>query len=262
MRTFSFGGGVQSTAVLCLAASGRVQYDHFVFANVGNDSENPATLEYIQTYARPFAEAHNISLIEVQKTNRAGELQTLRQRIMTTPRSVPLPAWLPSGAFGNRTCTFEFKIRVVGKWLKQHGATEEQKATVGIGFSTDEWRRASDSRIAWEKHEFPLLDLRLSRQDCRKIIIEAGLPIPPKSSCSFCPFHTLIEWERLLREEPNLFDQAVEVDYHIRNKRNELGKDGMYLHRSLHPLDKAVGLQYAFELNENDLPCDTGYCFL
>lgn len=62
MRIFSYGGGVQSTAVLCLAASGRVQYDYFVFANVGNDSENPATLEYIERYAKPFAEANGLNL--------------------------------------------------------------------------------------------------------------------------------------------------------------------------------------------------------
>lgn len=263
MRTFSFGGGVQSTAVLCLAASGRVQYDYFVFSNVGNDSENPATLEYIKRYSQPFAEEHGINLIEVQKTNRVGELQTLRQRVMTTPRSVPLPAWLPSGAFGNRICTSDFKIHVIAKWLKQHGATKDNPATVGIGISLDEWTRArSDSGIAWQTLEYPLLEMHLTRKDCIKIIAEAGLPIPPKSSCYFCPFHSKLEWERLRREQPELFEKAVEIDHHIREKRDELGKDGMYLHMSRHPLDKAVGLQYAFDLNENDLPCDTGYCFL
>lgn len=263
MKIFSYGGGVQSTAVLCLTAQSKLQYDHFIFANVGNDSENPATLEYIEQYAKPFAQAHGLSFIEVQKVNRAGDTQTLKQRIMTTPRSVPIPAWLPSGAFGNRICTSDFKIKVIARWLKQNGATKDNPATVGIGISTDEWMRArSDSGIAWEVLEYPLLDLRLSRNDCRKIIEQAGLPIPPKSSCYFCPFHTKREWERLKREEPELFEKAVEIDRHIRVKRDELGKDGMYLHSSRHPLDKAVGLQYEFDFNENDIPCDTGYCFL
>ena len=263
MRSFSYGGGVQSTAALCLAAAGKLQYDAFVFANVGNDSENPATLDYIERYAKPFAAAHGLKFVEVQKTNRAGELQTLRGRIMTTPRSVPLPSWLPSGAFGNRTCTNEFKIQVIAKWLKQNGATKDNPATLGIGISTDEWTRArSDSGIAWEVLEYPLLDLRLSRNNCRAIIVDAGLPIPPKSSCYFCPFHTRREWERILREMPDLFAAAVEIDYHIREKRGELGKDGMYLHQAGIPLDKAVGLQYEFDFREDDLPCDTGYCFL
>lgn len=263
MRVFSFGGGVQSTAVLCLAASGRVQYDAFIFANVGNDSENPATLDYIERYAKPFAAAHGLKFVEVQKTNRAGELQTLRQWIMTAPRSVPLPAWMISGAFGNRICTVDFKIKVVAKWLKQNGATKDNPATLGIGISTDEWTRArSDSGIAWEVLEYPLLDLRLSRNNCRAIIVDAGLPIPPKSACYFCPFHNRREWERLKREQPELFAEAVKIDHHIREKRNELGRDGMFLHVARVPLDKAVGYQYAFGLREDDLPCDTGYCFL
>jgi len=262
MRIFSFGGGVQSTAVMCLVADGRLQYDALVFANVGDDSENPKTLEYIRDHARPFAEAHGIELIEVQKRNRAGELQTLRGRIMTAPRSVPLPAWLPSGAFGNRVCTSDFKIHVIAKYLKQQGATKDNPAVIGIGISLDEFTRArSDSGIPHEVLEYPLLDLRITRADCRKIITDHGLPIPPKSSCYFCPFHNQREWQMLLREEPELFAKAVEIDHHIREKRNELGKDGMYIHFSRHPLEKAVGLQYEMKF-EDDLPCDTGYCFL
>ena len=42
MRTFSFGGGVQSTAVLVLQAQNKLPepYDVFLFANVGDDSEH------------------------------------------------------------------------------------------------------------------------------------------------------------------------------------------------------------------------------
>src|SRR5258708_98613 len=46
LKVFSFGGGVQSVAALVLAAQGKIDYRHFVFCNVGDDSENPATLEY------------------------------------------------------------------------------------------------------------------------------------------------------------------------------------------------------------------------
>jgi hypothetical protein len=41
---FSYGGGVQSTAGLVLAAAGRINFPNFVFANVGEDAEHPATL--------------------------------------------------------------------------------------------------------------------------------------------------------------------------------------------------------------------------
>lgn len=41
LRVFSYGGGVQSTAALVLAAQGRIDFPAFVFANVGEDSEHP-----------------------------------------------------------------------------------------------------------------------------------------------------------------------------------------------------------------------------
>lgn len=43
MRVFSFGGGVQSTAVLVLSAHGVLPYKQFIFSNVGDDSEHPVS---------------------------------------------------------------------------------------------------------------------------------------------------------------------------------------------------------------------------
>ena len=53
MRIFSYGGGVQSTAALVLAAQGIIDYPTFLFCNVGNDSEDPKTLDYVHKYALP-----------------------------------------------------------------------------------------------------------------------------------------------------------------------------------------------------------------
>lgn len=83
-RAFSFGGGRQSTAALVLAARGQLEVDLFVFANVGNDSENPDTLEYVETYAKPYAVAHGDELVEVQRRFRDGRDPSLYH-------PVPLP---------------------------------------------------------------------------------------------------------------------------------------------------------------------------
>ena len=66
MHSYSNGGGVQSTAMLCLVASGDLPRAPFIFANVGNDSEHPDTLAYLANHARPFAKAHEIEMVEVQ----------------------------------------------------------------------------------------------------------------------------------------------------------------------------------------------------
>lgn len=48
LRVFSFGGGVQSTAALVLQAQGKIDFDMFVHANVGDDSEHPDTVAYMR----------------------------------------------------------------------------------------------------------------------------------------------------------------------------------------------------------------------
>ncbi|MGH9213948.1 MAG: hypothetical protein ACRD2C_25235 [Acidimicrobiales bacterium] len=45
LRVVSFGGGIQSVALLALAAQAAIDYQTFLFANVGSDSENPAVAD-------------------------------------------------------------------------------------------------------------------------------------------------------------------------------------------------------------------------
>lgn len=260
-RYFSFGGGVQSTAVLVLAATGRVQYDAFLFANVGGDSENPATLEYVERYAKPYAAANGIELVELQKVTH-GKPETLLEWTLRSSRSVRLPAYMANGAPGRRSCTSTFKIDVIARYQKQHGATPAAPCVTGLGISMDEIQRMRlDSGIAWQVLEYPLIDMRLYRRDCLRIIAAAGLPQPPKSSCWFCPFHRREDWNKLKREQPGLFQQAVELEHTLNERRAMLGRDEIYLHASLQPLERAVGDQMVLEFPD-DMPCDTGYCFV
>ena len=69
LEVFAYGGGVQSNAALVLAATGRLDVRTFLFCfcNVGDNSEDPATLEYVERVARPYAAANGIELIELQR---------------------------------------------------------------------------------------------------------------------------------------------------------------------------------------------------
>src|ERR687898_2320058 len=81
-------------------------------------------------------------------------------------RSLPIPVRMPdTGAPGTRSCTLDFKIRVIGRWLRQHGASRTNPATVAVGFSTDEVHSANRKRAQpWETPDYPLLELGLSRR--------------------------------------------------------------------------------------------------
>lgn len=264
LRSFSFGGGVQSTAALVLAAQGRIDYQTFVFANVGEDSENPGTITYIEKHAQPYAEAHGLTLIELDRIKRDGSTETLLGRLTKEgSRSLPIPVRMSNGAPGNRSCTADFKIRVVGKWLKAHGATAQNPATVGIGISLDEIHRANTGRQEpYERIDYPLLNLGLRRTDCRRIITAAGLPVPPKSSCWFCPFHRPETWHEMRRNEPELFEKACDLEELLNRRRDELGRDHVWLTRFNQPLRKAIpdGVDLLPMFDESDGNCDSGWC--
>jgi hypothetical protein len=243
LRTFSYGGGVQSTAALVLAAEGKIDFNIFLFANTGDDSENPKSLVYVREVAMPYAAAHGIALHELSRIKRDGTVETLYGRLTKAgARSIGIPVRMSeSGAPGTRACTADFKIRVIAKWQKQHGATKAIPAICGLGISLDEIHRArSNSGIATQTLEYPLIDLRLSRQDCVNIIERAGLPVPPKSSCYFCPFHSRAFWARQQREEPELFAKSVDLERQMNAKRSVIGKDPVWLTSALVPLDMAI----------------------
>lgn len=348
LRTVSYGGGVQSTALLVLRAQGRLDFDTFLFSNVGDDSEHPDTLKYVEHVAQPFAAHHGIELHELHRVKRDGSTETLMTRLLepkvcrpckgtgkrdvpleedvdlpdgssTTvaltecpacdgtglveSRSLPIPVRMSNGAPGNRSCTSDFKIKVIARWLKAHGATEAQPATVGIGISLDEIQRANSRHVEpYEKVVYPLVGigeetgLKLRRDDCMRVIREeplpdhlagelrakadAGLlpsstvaqlrisdftrmPVPPKSSCYFCPFHKPAAWADLARETPDLFDKAAELEATLNRRREMLGKDHVYLTRFAMPLRQAIDTDADLLplFDESDGDCDSGHCF-
>lgn len=250
VSAFSFGGGVQSMAVLVLAAQGKVPYKTFLFANVGDDSEYPATVRYLEQFAIPYAEAHGLTLIKLVKTRKDGSSETLLEKLHRTPRSIDIPVRMQNGAPGNRSCTADFKIKVVAKWMKQNGATKEFPGGVGIGISTDEVQRMKPSQIPYIENQFPLIDLEIDREGCKTIIREAGLPVPPKSSCWFCPYHSLSAWRHMLNTDYDLFMRAVALEKLINDRRATLGKDQVFFSSRLVPLDRAVSQMAMFVADE------------
>lgn len=263
-RAVSFGGGVQSTALLVLAAQGTIDYRDFLFCNVGADSENPETLGYVNEIAWPYAEGHGLNLIELDKRRRDGSVDTILRQITESKRSVPIPVRMSgNGAPGTRQCTLDFKVRRVAKYLKTRGATTDNPATVALGISTDELQRArTDSGIPWETLDYPLLTLRLSRNDCKRIIREAGLPEPPRSACWFCPLRRASGWAEMKLTRPEQFERVVAIETLLSERRLALGKDPIFFHSKLRPLAVATadGYQPGLDLDD-DGGCESGYCW-
>jgi hypothetical protein len=267
LTTISYGGGVQSTAMLVLAAQGRLGYDidAALFANVGDDSEHPATTAYVRDVATPWAAERGLPVHTLDRVKRDGTVETLMGRLMKEgSRSLPIPIRMSNGAPGNRSCTADFKIKVVGKWLKANGASKDNPATVCIGISTDEIQRVSNKRaMPYERPVYPLIELGLDRTACQRVISDAGLQVPGKSSCFFCPFHRPQMWAEMRRDEPELFFKAADLEATLNRRRDELGKDHVWLTRFNRPLAEAIGeAQDMLPIFAPDVEtCDEGYCW-
>lgn len=278
LRVVSHGGGVQTTAMLVLAATGRLDYKTFLFANVGDDSEHPATLRYLHEIAVPYAHNHGINIIEIRRTGRGGKSRPTLYQALTSPtsRSVEIPIWLGDDLLpGNRNCTPNWKIKVIDGWLRAHGATPQNKATVAVGLSIDELRRVNARKATpTQVLHYPLIGLLggepaepatgrpLKRSDCEQIIRSAGLPLPGKSSCWFCPFQRPEQWREQRRHQPELFARACDLEATLIERRQRLGKDPGYLAWFGHgkPLAVAVDQPDVLPGMEQDSHCDNGWC--
>jgi hypothetical protein len=267
LRVFSSGAGVQSIACLVLCARGEINYPVHLFCNVGDDSEDPATLAYARGHAAPFARANGIEWHELRRVKRDGTTETLYQRLAReNSRSLPIPVRMnDTGAPGTRSCTADFKIKVIEKWIKARGASAANPAITGIGISLDEWQRMRDSRTDFQMLEYPLVALRITRAGCERIIAQAGLPLPPKSACYFCPFHTLRDWAEMRKARPDLFEKAAALESLLNDRRARLGKDPVWFSGRLKPLNKAIPEDHQMSLfpaeTENDcgpFVCDRG----
>jgi hypothetical protein len=81
------------------------------------------------------------------------------------------------------------------------------------------------------------------------------MPVPPKSSCWFCPFKKITEWQDLLQNHPDLFKKAEEFEEILRQRGLELGSGEVFF------TDKKVPLREALGLKDDDLYEDcSGHC--
>lgn len=257
----SCGAGVQSTALCVLAVAGRIgPVDAALFANTGDDSENPATLAYVRDHLEPWCAANGLPFHTVKLTRRDGTQPTLYDTVVgENRRGYLIPVRLSGGHPARRNCTHDWKLRPIWRWLRDNGATPADPATVAIGISVDEIERAGRGRDEpFERRRYPLLDLGLYRDGCAALIERAGLPEPPKSACWFCPFHDRPTWRRMRRDDPDLFARAARMEVDLNAKLHRLGRDPVWFTDGGRPLDQAIDTAQPELFGAG---CDSGACF-
>lgn len=117
-----------------------------------------------------------------------------------------------------------------------------------IGISLDEIIRMKESQEPWILNRWPLIELRMNRQNCLMWMERNGYPKPVKSSCTFCPYHGNDEWRKLTKQE---FAECVDLDTRLRTTRIRV-KGELFLHKSGIPLSQ-VDLSTEEERGQTDM---------
>lgn len=233
----SLGAGVQSSALLFMADRGELGYpvDFAVFADTG--AEPKQVYEWLQF----LQGAVKIPIVVASRGNIADDIIN---RISGTGRrfaSVPFFTVDKDGkkGMGRRQCTREYKIDVVQKAVREKlgykpRARMKHQIKMLIGISIDEVDRMKPSRTKWVTHHWPLIEKRMSRQDCIEYVKSFTGKEPPRSACWLCPFRSNEEWRHLKATDPEAFDKAVKLDLLVRQTPGF--KSDQYIHASRTPL--------------------------
>jgi hypothetical protein len=188
----AYGMGVDSTAMLIGFSGIGMRPDLILFADVGGEKDE--TYAY-QAIMDQFLESVGFPVITVVRYvpkdfKNWPAYHTLEENCLTN-------GTLPSLAFGFGSCSQKWKAAPQNqfcnawepaiKWWAQGG-----RVLKAIGFDAgpaDMRRRNHAGNQEDPKYEFwyPLIDWGWDRERCKKEIRAAGLPVPPKSSCFFCP---------------------------------------------------------------------------
>lgn len=246
-RYLSLGAGVQSFTVLLLACEGTIPpFDAAVFADTG--WEPRPVYEQVRK-AREIGARAGIPVLTVSSGNIRHDALNPSSRFVTMPLFVKNPDG--SRGMARRQCTGEYKLKplkaAVRALLGYPHPTRVPRgvyADQAIGISTDEIHRAKDSDVNYTRNIFPLLDLGMSRTDCRKALHERGYGNIVKSSCIGCPYsgNERLRWIR--DTDPDAWADLVEFDKAIRHGSPRAIADGkplrgeFFIHRSLQPLDR------------------------
>lgn len=251
--TWSYGGGTQSVAIAVLVAQGRLpRPELIVIADTGREASE--TWEYHERHTAPL-------LASVGQRVEVAPHSLARADMYDAPGGPLLPAYVSTGGKLHTYCSVEWKQRPVQRYLRQRGYGPRRPVVTWLGMSLDEVGRLRDSDTAWQRLSYPLcFDVRMTRAECRDLVLRAGLPEPPRSSCWCCPFRRNAQWRRLRDLYPSDWGAAVTLDAAIRARDADLG---LYLHESRLPLAEA-DLGEAAEPSTAPLfeaACQTGYCW-
>lgn len=257
MKFISLGMGVQSTALYFMSSMGELpRVDAAIFADLGR--EKTRTLKYLDFLMDWQLKNDGLPIVIIRKKNLYKDLlngvNSTGQRWSSIPAYTRTDGSKEEGML-RRQCTNEYKIEQVDRAIREYcelPTLRGQNIEVWKGITVDEWDRISEPEQAWKTHVYPFVGYEATREETKRLTDDRlmqmtrqdivawynrhGLPVPPKSSCVFCPYQSDAAWIEMKENHPDDFDAACQVDEAIRDSTKKGIKQQAFLHDSLVPL--------------------------
>lgn len=258
----AYGLGVDSTAMLIEFARRRIRPDRILFADTGG--EKPETYNYLPVIRAFLGRVGFPDVVTVRYQPKRAAYHTLEGQCLHT-------GTLPSLAYGGKSCSLKYKRSPQDKYILEAYPLPEvlrqgKRIVRAIGFDAGEERRTyprvvkaigldagEEHRRTWERpwvdpkqrlsrdawldlhyfvYWYPLMEWGYDRERCKSIIVEAGLPVPIKSACFFCPASKKHEIGWLEENHPELLERALAIERNAQAKLTSV---------------KGLGRSYAWE---------------
>lgn len=286
LKIQSLGAGIQSSTITEMIVEGELDpVDAVLFADT---MDEPSYVYEQVDYLRGRLLTVNIPLITVSNGNMPEDLYR-HGRFAAMPFFTK--QLIPIEGFGvnahreqigrlKRQCTSEYKIVPINRWIRQEllrrglakinkkGAILVNKGVrveTLLGISFDEVERMKPNRTKWIDNRWPLIDQRMKRNDCVNWLELRGLPIPKKSSCRKCPFHTIPYWRDMRDNQPDDWRSTLQFDEDLRNGTIRLAvtaKGNVFFTEHCVPLAQ-LDLSTVQEKGQGAFDmCDEGHCMV
>lgn len=187
----AYGLGVDSTAILMNFVKLGIRPDFILFADLG--AEKKTTYEYLPVMQEYLKKHHFPPVTVVKNLAPKSPYDSIEGNMV-------MNATLPSEVFGFGSCSMKWKLAPQNKWQKENLKGFKIKKVVGYEAEetnrSDKIKQNSTHSKGGDENWYPLQDWGWTREECMRKIAEFGMPVPPKSSCIFCPnmkSHELLE---------------------------------------------------------------------
>jgi hypothetical protein len=237
-KVLSYGGGLDSFAMLLLAIQNGNLPDWAVFVDTGdsgptwggekgsggNQGEWPSTYAHIREVVMPLCKKHGINFAWLTHRDypikHGVEADSLIEWFEKSQRASGGQTGFPVKST-TRMCTTVAKVERFERWLNDHypGQTVE----VWIGFEAGEEGRARNDPNSGKKSKpgpgkavrkncFPLMEARLCRCRAKDFVESLGYAAPKKSACVFCPFNPRAANRQMKEHFPGIFRRMERIE--------------------------------------------------